>query len=384
MQPYSYLSTLLIVFMLFSGVHLSAYAQQDTLSITVYAENQSIEKRQEAFQTALTIAIRRLANIESQENPAFDDMRTTAAKFISGFRYTTRGEADVEALPIEDVPKLLLKVDFNSASLISEINRVMQFNVTANQQQQVMFWIVETLLGRRQVIAANQESQTATTLQQYAKVRRIVPVLPEFNAAERQLIQFTDIVGGFDSNILLAAQNYNVDQNVTLNLEQLPNREWRGVWTLLGDTQQRTRWLSTGASRAEVLNAGLQQLQTRLNQLAREADVFLSGDIRLEVQNVTSLADFAAIENFIRQLSSTSSVLIREIAADKVQFTVSVQGDPRVFERQMARNAALQIVLSQGDAPSIADLTFFYTPLVPEIPDQQDTSALSEPTRILE
>lgn len=337
------------------------FAQSQPLSITVYVENQSPVKRADAFKTAISIAIQRLTDQPITDEQAHKEIRDFASRYVRGFRYLSKGKADVEAKRIPGVKKQLLKVDINTA-LLSKSLAAGNSSVTVNTSSQplVLFWMVETTAGKRQLISAGQTSASAVALQQYTKAKGIKSILPRYDGVERNLVKTTDVTGGFERNILEASRAYNPDNVVTLNLQQLPNNTWRTVWSLL-DGGQRSNWTNIGKSRTEAISAGVGQLKNVLSTQGRGSIALSGSDVLIEVQNVRSLSDFAAIEAFLDGLPSTQSALLLNINGDKAFFNIVVQSDRSTFERQVARNSRLQQVLNPASpGQQQADTTYFY------------------------
>ena len=352
------------------AVCTTAHATEDKLSVTVYVPDQSNQHRADAFKEAIDIAMGRITGQSSHDEPVHGHIRDFASRYIRGFRYLTKGKADIEARPIKGVRKLLLKVDFNTSMLRKALYDG-DASVANTRLSAILFWVAESARGQRQIINAHQVSTTANAIKQYSAARGIRAILPEYNAKESLIVSATDISGGFDANIRRASRAYIVDKIVMLSLAQQADKSWRGTWTLLLSGAERSKWIAVGKNRTEAIRRGINTLQNSIHNTALTSDHAATGrhGLIIEIQNIRSLDDYASVEAYLKNLTAIKRVAPAVVKNDRTLFTLDLQSGQHVLESQILQNNILQQVLNsslnigQADVSGLSlqpDLTFIY------------------------
>ncbi len=302
--------------------------------VEVPVQDQSAAARLQGMSAAIKqMLVRVSGHREVVEQAALAAAIASPARYINGYRYTSYE-------PEEGV----LVVDFNPGA-VQKLLLDNHLPVWSAQRPDVLLWLaVEE--GRDRYLAKDSRVHLPQQAVQAAAARRGLPVVwPLGSDIDAGKVKFADIKGQFAEPILAASRDYAAHSILTGHVRQRGEQDWQAQWQLLRD-EQALRWDSSGASLQAVIDGGIDKAA---DQYAAEFAVVLEAHqenlpLRVRVENIHKLEDYAAASAYLRQLLLTKTLAVAQIAPDSIEFQLALQGSVDAWARAIRLGGTMRIV----------------------------------------
>jgi hypothetical protein len=168
---------------------------------------------------------------------------------------------------------------------------------------------------------------------------------------DRGAVSVADVWAAFPDVILQATERYAAEATIVGRLYQDFDGSWRGRWTAyIGQDPQS--WQAAGETQREVIAAGIDGLADRLGKLfARQSSVSKQALV-LDIEDVTSLQDYARVLRYLRSVDGVSSARLVQVDADRIVVVAAVQGDATGLERTISLSNILARVATGSEERS--------------------------------
>lgn len=281
-------------------------------------------ERGEAFQEALRLVLIRVTgdrDVVDTESAA--PLLETAARYVRQFRYSERADKE---FPYR------LEVVFDGQALERAV-AAQGLPVWGRRRPGTLVWLGVQDARGRYLVGGDSGRPAARSMAEVASMRGVPLVFPLLDLDDQRAVTFADVAGGFQDRILEASRRYRPDGVLVGRVAQLQGGFWRARWHLhLGG--QRTEWETEGEDIALVLGAGVDRLADELAQrLATSTQAGPAAGTLIGVRGVADLKDLIAVRRYLGDLAPVSAVRPYLFAADRVEFSVEMRGDPRDLER---------------------------------------------------
>ena len=166
-------------------------------------------------------------------------------------------------------------------------------------------------------------------------------MLPLLDLNDQQAVSPGDLWGGFEAPVMQASARYRADAVLVGRLEQQASGAWSSRWQLYyqGRDQQFSPVGSLSEQLATVVDSVSDQL---LSSLAQPAGEYVEEGIVLEVSRLSSIADYLALLDYLRELPPVDKVLPSQLEADRVTLRVQVQGGVAALQEAIRLNPRIQ------------------------------------------
>jgi hypothetical protein len=351
---------LLVSILVFTGIPKAWAVEVATLyTAQVALDEEQDNPRQEAYKAALAEVLLRVSGTQLGSDPEMIELLfPSATAYVVQFR---PGEDDT------------LWVSFDGEA-IEQVLRQSGQTVWGSERPVTLIWLaVDWGQGDREIIAAGDPDHGRDSgrsidrdrlLRQRVMdmaERRGIPVLfPLLDTEDQQNVTFSDIWGGFDEQLLLASERYEVDSVL--------------VGRIRPDSNQRNRWNYYFVDEERVWSG---EPELVLGLVADKlADEFaIRGDAPLEyvdliVFGIDSIEAYGDIQNLLAATNVIESFTISEIAGDRIQYRVEAVGGLDRLRRALRFSGLIEQYGFDGDRIRIesldstmnASLEFFYSP----------------------
>ena len=185
-----------------------------------------------------------------------------------------------------------------------------------------------------------------------AASRRGLPVvLPLLDAKDLQQIGFADVWGGFQDRVDTVARRYGSNALLMGRATSMSPDNRNVRWTLAYAGQQSTWQGSVAAGPAKAADLLAQQFSITAGSADR---------VRLLVSGVNSIAVYARLRKYLRDIDMVKSATVVQVQADQIEFDMAVSGDVNRLSRLLRSSALLSAVAepSTGMAANAADLHY--------------------------
>ena len=216
----------------------------------------------------------------------------------------------------------LLQVHFEP-NAIARLLRDAGYPVWGSNRPSTLVWLaIENKTGR--FLLSDHSSDDFVALLTAESRRRGLPLLlPLLDLEDEANITTAAVWGGFQGRVDIASQRYAPDAILSGRLYQGPDGEWSGYWFYKTDRD----WfafenLSIHAS--DVVAGVVDRLADAL--ASKYAIDSTRGQIQLRVEGISSLSDYVAVSQYLRNLAPVLDVAVDEVKGPEILFNQQMQG----------------------------------------------------------
>ncbi|MEK6807373.1 MAG: DUF2066 domain-containing protein [Pseudomonadota bacterium] len=305
-----------------------AHAAVDLFQTRVPVADQSEPARAVAVRDALAaVLVRVTGDARVAESSDARTLIQKAATYLQGSSYEQKNES------------LLLRTTFDGQALAAALQAAGLPMWSANRPTHLLWIGVD---GAEPRILDAGDSEMLAPLREAAEARGIPLTLPRGDAADLDAVKPADVFVGEADGLLKASRRYATDQIVTVWASSSGPR-WSANWSLLSAKGVTQQWQSGGDSAETALASGLQTLADfEARQFAIRGTSAAVAQTAVEVEGIRSLADYALVLNYLKQLNRTKNVQTSSVQATRVVFQLRIEGSETELVRALAAGSVLR------------------------------------------
>lgn len=335
--------------------------------------------RKAGFAQGLSQVILRITGRQSTlDVPAVRAMISQAESLVQSYGYEAlTSEADVNdvSAPEAAMAQRVLRVNFDENGLDQALVAA-EVAIWRDIRPQLLVWAISDTQGDR--LLATADSDWAAAWERASRRRALPLLLPTSQALNDSGLTPSEIWGQFMDAITAASRAYTHDVLAVVAVNHRPaadggmSADAMGSPALIANEIWSARWRlqGNGVSAAGQLEATGRELLTQ--QLVdvwteRLADVYAitAGEtlpnqaFALQVSNVHNFLDYVAVQKALKDMAPVNELLLTEVAADRVGWTLIYTGAPSTLAQYLQRDKRFQPVIA-GDIVDIPQ--FRWTP----------------------
>ena len=159
-----------------------------------------------------------------------------------------------------------------------------------------------------------------------ASNRGLPLVLPLLDLQDNISLDTGDVWGQFVSQIREASTRYKPDLTLVGRVE-LVNDGWLLDWLLLDDNSSEL-WQASAKTLSEALVTGLEETIERIaSRFAVVQDSSKSSLLEISVSNIVTIADMAAMEDYLKKQPAIANVYLSRVSGTNVRYKLELIGD---------------------------------------------------------
>lgn len=221
---------------------------------------------------------------------------------------------------------------------------------------EVLVWMVaEQGSGPRDLLAP--EGPVYRQLNGLARQRALPVVAPLMDLADQQALSVSDLWGFFEAPIQQASERYQPEAILVGRLIQSDNGGWQSQWRLLTGAGSRSIQ-PTGTLNEQLRQAVNETADQLLAGLANPGFRYQESGVRLAVTNIDSIADYAQLITYLRELPPIESARVSEVHADQVTLRIELQGGDTALEQAVRLNPRMTATSRLQTAAEDAGLVY--------------------------
>ncbi len=321
-------SALLIAVSLFVALVSPAFAAS-TVNLyeesVVVKQNANQKEQKQAIEVAFRELLVRLTGVTNVlEHDAIIPELKEGAKYVASSRF---GPSDVfftNSLS-ENIPTktFLIKFDRKSVDALLVQNRLPLWGA---KRPDVLVWIADRIEGSDHILGGAEDTLIGSHLSDISKSRGVPYVLPIMDLTDTLNLSFTDLYGLFSRDIEAASERYPVEAILAGRLSGTEG-DYSADWLMMFKGE-RLRLPTVTGTLSEVVERGVDLASQRLSeQYAFVLDPLLLGTLSLNIINIESAVQFAAVENYLKSINLITKVTSRTFEGTNVSFDVEISGD---------------------------------------------------------
>lgn len=311
---------------------------------TVPVENQSDTERRQALHKAMWQVLVKLTG----DSAIVGDERAKtlineAQNYTQQYRYQEPQGGQAKA---EGKPPLRLWVSFDPAAVDEALQR-QGISTWGRERPATLVWLAVDSGGERQLVGMEQSAPGGTNfldpITRQARERGLPLLLPLMDLQDTTRLQPIDVAAGNLGSIREASQRYPADVVLAVSLSGVQDGQPNAQWTLISEQAGNDSWTTRGDTAAAALSEGINRLAERLaTHYAPRTFTGEATSVRLKVNAVNSLEDYARAQNYLAGLSSVSRVDVREAQPGSVLFEVETLAGETALEQAIAIGRTLR------------------------------------------
>ena len=268
----------------------------------------------------LQVLVRVSGTLKVEQSSLVRNSLRNPAAYYSQYSYETTDQTLL--LGESEVNAKILRLHFEP-SAIARLLRDANLPVWGSHRPSVLIWVAVNEGQSRRILGEADSSEVVEVLVDQARQRGLPVTFPILDIEDTSQVSSAEVWGAFLERIDGASDRYNPDAVLTARIQGGPGDRWSGRWSYR--TADAWESLESAGYSADEL------VRSMVNQLADElAGRFALGSsrarIRLKVENVGGVSQYAAVSRYLEELTPVVSSSIVALEGDIAEFELETEG----------------------------------------------------------
>ena len=359
-------------------VCLSAHANvvPGLYEASVPVPDQSAAARRVALQQALAAVLVKITGERSAGGvPALANLIQDPSQFLQQYRYeqapTTGGAPaltyyDLTRTGTPAIPPtgLLLSAQFDP-EVMDQAVRAAHEPLWGQERPATLIWIALQDSNNVSIVSASNNSTIVQALNSAAQQRGVPLLFPSMHAVDQQAIGVPDITQDNSARIQQASQRYKPDATLVGTIYMTTPGQYAARWQLTAGAESQS-WTTPPGDLASMAADGVQTMADNYAKwFALAPGVAGASGVTLSVTGIDSVTAYAAVLNYLSQLTPVKSVQVMRVDNHSVLFSVDTRGNVANLQQAVLLGGLLKSAApaaASGTTPPGASLQFQYVP----------------------
>ena len=268
----------------------------------------------------LQVLVRVSGSLKVEESSLVRSSLQNPAAYYYQYSYETTdkallfGESEVNAK--------ILRLHFEP-SAIARLLRDANLPIWGSNRPSVLLWVAVNEGPSRRILGETDASEVVEVLVDQARQRGLPITFPILDIEDASQISTAEVWGAFLERIDGASDRYSPDSLLTARIQSEPGERWSGRWSFR--TADTWKSLESAGYSPDVL------VRSMIDQLADElAGRFALGSsrsrVRLKIENVGGVSQYAAVCRYLEELTPVVSSSIIALDIDIAEFELETEG----------------------------------------------------------
>ena len=307
-------------------------AEGNTYDVRVDVASRSLDDRRAGAREGLLIVLTRLTGqIDLPDSAALRRALAAPDNYYTQFRYLRSERYDDLGNPVT-----VLALGF-SPTAVRGLMSAAQLPLWTLNRPTVIAWVADTG-GAGADLLGDPTHPLLAELAQRASYRGLPLVIPALDAQDLSEVSVADITNRRRTKLLAASERYDAQIVLIGQAEQVSVDEWRVRWHSWVDGEARR--LSLSGSPSNVSHGPVDMVSDALASRFTVAGGEV-GMLRLEISQVTSVADYGGVVGYLESLSYVDNVTLVGVTADGLEVDVATSSTAQKFMELLSIEARL-------------------------------------------
>lgn len=302
--------------------NFQAAVVEDLYTVELPVADQTTTQRLEVFNQALREVIVKVSGSEEVlARPDLERPLTNSSRYVRQFRYINKKATSADDL---EADRLYLRIAFNQ-ELLEKLLRENNIPLWGKERPSTLMLISFDMNKNVALVSADTAADVVEELEMIA-TRKGLPVLfPLLDLEDRVVLGVRDIVQLNETSIQALADRYVPDSVLVGQIVGRVGQGWQGSWQVrFGDRMME--WTYQSQDRLDLMQQAIAQLaKTLATEYALQSFSNLEEDVLLRVDEVTGIADYQRILNYLQALDAVQSVRLVLIQGNQLTYRVSLR-----------------------------------------------------------
>ena len=238
------------------------------------------------------------------------------------YQYSYESTDQALLLGENEVNAKILRLHFEP-SAIARLLRDANLPIWGSNRPSVLLWVAVSEGQSRRILGEADSSEVVELLVDQARQRGLPVTFPILDIEDASQVSTAEVWGAFLERIDAASDRYNPDSVLTARIQGESGKRWSGRWSYRGaDAWESLE--SAGYSAEELVRSVINQLADNLaGRFALGSSRF---SIRLKIENVASVSQYAAVSRYLEELTPVVNSSIAALDRDVAEFELEIEG----------------------------------------------------------
>jgi len=286
--------------------------------------DQSSESYQDGLVRALRSVLVKLTGEEDVEGRQFTSyLLSNPQLYVQQYKYRSKAVEETDRLSLDR--ELYLWVRFNERAL-NQVFRDYQVPLWGKVRPNTLVWMLIEEDGQRSFVTLDDEEGLASALENRAYQRGIPLSYPLFDETDQDIVQETDVWGGFHEPVVRASRRYSPNAVLTGRVYQSEENAWSGRWTAIIEDRP-VSWNATAENPVDLMSAVVDQLANLLaSRYVQSPSGLQDSVIEVIVNDIYSYPEHARVVSYFSTLSNVSDVRVKSLQPGRVTLDIVTAG----------------------------------------------------------
>jgi hypothetical protein len=302
------------------GVAYPVVVEDLYVAEVLVADESSRQLRNGARAGLLQVLVRVSGTLKVEESSLVRSSLRNPSAYYYQYSYETTDQSLL--VDESEVNAKILRLHFEP-SAIARLLRDANLPIWGNNRPSVLLWVAVSEGQSRRILGEADSSEVVAVLVDQARLRGLPVTFPILDIEDASRVSAAEVWGAFLERIDGASDRYSPDSVLTARIRSEPGDRWSGRWSYR--TADAWDSLESAGYTSDELIRGM------VNELADElAGRFALGSsrarIRLAVENVENVTQYAAVTRYLEELTPVVSSSIVALEGDVAEFELETEG----------------------------------------------------------
>jgi len=296
--------------------------------------SQQLNERKRASSLALDRVIRRITGNDAALNePEVKVALQSPERYVQQFSYFSSADATAE-------DRQYLRLTFDE-TLVNQLLRQAKQPIWGNNRPSLMMWIAVDGRSTRHLINAAEKTIWQRAVRQAGEDTGVPILLPLMDLQDETNISLEDVWGLFRHKLEEASQRYRSEAVLGGRIYQTSSGQWAARWLLIFEGEA-INFSSAGAVAEDLTADALAQVASILvKHYAIDTATLGYEQIKLAVQGVKTLKDYARVMSYLKQFAMVRDVAVSDVEGERLTLVLDTEGGLRKLEGLIALDKQL-------------------------------------------
>ena len=281
--------------------------------------SQQLDERQRVSTQALDRVIRRISgNVDALNEPQVRLALQSPEAYVQQFSYFLSADNTAEG-------QQYLRLTFDER-LVNRLLRQAKQPIWGNNRPSLMMWIAVEGLSNRHLISAGEQTIWQLAVTQAGEDAGVPILLPLMDLQDEIAISIEDVWGLFRDTLETASQRYRSEAVLGGRLYQASSGRWMGRWLLIFEGAEISFVTEGDAVESLATDALAQVASILVKHYAIDTTAMGNDHIKLAVQDVETLQDYAGVMSYLKQFSMVLDVAVSDVEGEQLTLMLTTDG----------------------------------------------------------
>lgn len=238
------------------------------------------------------------------------------------------------------VPGKQIRVSFYQQSIDGFLSKN-NLPVWGENRPSVLVWLVSDMDGVRQLSGSNAPSDVLNGFARSALSVGVPIYAPLLDDTDKSVLTTFDVWGFFEDVIARASQRYRTDAVAALRVSRFAGQVDGSLLVMLQQGQTERFSLSGDTMEALLDQAAVHLAKVFSSRFASVRNDASANQVSIQIVGIKSFASLDRVQSYFESIGVVRSVTLVKVDGDKVEFSVSIDGDQQKLFNSVALNDLL-------------------------------------------